>query len=95
MITAFDLDMQQKLISWHANLYLTAEFAETSRRVLVSEPEDSTTTSISLTVERTGGDTGVVEVSWTLTSDSGELKHNIQSYCGRIVCMIVSVFLNV
>ena len=44
--------------------------------VLVSEPEDDdTTTSISLTVERTGGDTGVVEVSWTLSSNNGEMKH--------------------
>ena len=55
---------------------LHAEFAEGSRAVLVSEPEDGATASVSLVVERTGGVTGVVEVSWTLTSSNGESNNS-------------------
>ena len=52
--------------------FLTAEFAVGSRSVSVLEPEDGASVSVSLVVERTGGATGVVEVSWTLTSTNGE-----------------------
>ena len=37
----------------------------------VPEPESGASASVTLVVERTGGDTGVVEVSWTLTSSNG------------------------
>lgn len=54
-----------------SGLSLIAEFAESSRVVSVSEPEDSDTASVSLVVERIGGDTGVIEVSWSLSSSNG------------------------
>ncbi|CAI8030499.1 Adhesion G-protein coupled receptor V1 [Geodia barretti] len=47
------------------------QFAVGSRSVSVLEPEDGASVSVSLVVERTGGATGVVEVSWTLTSQTG------------------------
>ena len=52
--------------------FLSAEFAVGSRAVVVSEPEDGASASVSLIVERTGGTTGVVEVSWSLTFSNGE-----------------------
>ena len=52
--------------------FLAPEFAAGSRSVSVLEPEDGASVSVSLVVERTGGATGVVEVSWTLTSTNGE-----------------------
>lgn len=51
--------------------FLSAEFAVESRAVVVSEP-DGVSASVGLIVERTGGATGVVEVSWSLTSTNGE-----------------------
>ena len=51
--------------------FSAAEFAAGSRSVQVSEPDGATASSISLTVERTGGPMGVVSVSWSITTDSG------------------------
>ena len=39
--------------------------------MFVSEPDEGATVSVSLMVERTGGTTGVVEISWTITSNNG------------------------
>ena len=50
----------------------TAEFADGSRAVLVTEPEEGDSTSVSLVVERTGGTTGVVSISWNITSSNGK-----------------------
>lgn len=63
----------------------TSEFSEVSYEV--SEPEDSATTSVNLVVERRGGATGVVEVSWSVSASNGELhmylpfdRHGITTY---------------
>ena len=47
--------------------------------MLVSEPEDASA-SVSLIVERIGGATGVVEVSWSLTSSNGESNSSATDY---------------
>lgn len=67
----------------------TAEFAEASRTVEVSEPEDSATTSISLVVERTGGATGVVEVFWSITASNGQLTIIL------LLFVVIFVFVNI
>ena len=72
MLESRHLCRWSRVYTYIGNFSPTAEFAEASRAVQVSEPEDGATASISLTVERTGGATGVVEVSWSITADNGE-----------------------
>lgn len=69
------------------------EFAEGSRSVQASEPEGASSTSVSLTVERTGGATGVVTVSWSLTADNGETQYTaLHLLSTQLVVLIWGLF---